>query len=132
MKKSQLPCARIYFNPRLLAAFTTLLVAVTLMSARASAQNVNVTATAGTASASYTTLKGAFDAINAGTHQGTITIGLSGNTTETDSATINATGSGSASYTSITITPTGGAARTISGTITKPLVILNGATNVVI
>ena len=41
-----------------------------------------------------TTLKGAFDAINRGTHQGTITIGISGNTTETAPAVINASGSG--------------------------------------
>ncbi len=37
----------------------------------------------GHSAASYTTLKGAFDAINAGTHQGVIGIGISGNTTET-------------------------------------------------
>ena len=33
-----------------------------------SAQNLSVTATLGTASGSFTTLKGAFDAVNAGTH----------------------------------------------------------------
>ena len=33
--------------------------------------------------ATYTTLKAAFDAVNAGTHTGTITLGISANTTET-------------------------------------------------
>src|SRR5712691_3631566 len=95
---------------------------------------VDVTATLGTGFASYTTVKGAFDAINAGTHKGTITIGLSGNTTETLPAVLNASGSGSASYTSIAMSPTGGAARTISGAITagSPLIDLNGADNVTI
>ncbi len=92
---------------------------------------VDVTATAGTAAASYPTLKGAFDAINAGTHQGVIGIGISANTTETASAVLNASG-GSSSYTSISIQPTGGAARSISGAITGNLIDLNGADNVTI
>src|SRR5580765_6655940 len=100
--------------------------------ASASFAQVDVTATAGTASASYTTLKGAFDAINAGAHQGTITIGLSGDTSEAASAVLNASGSGAASYATISISPTGGAARTISGSIAGPLIDLNGADNVTI
>ncbi|AWA28795.1 hypothetical protein HYN48_01095 [Flavobacterium magnum] len=97
----------------------------------ASAQ-VDVTASGGTSSANYTTLKGAFDAINAGTHTGTITIGISGNTTETATAVLNASGSGAASYASIAISPTGGAARTISGAIAggSPMIDLSGADNV--
>src|SRR6185295_6585085 len=111
----------------------SLLVLSLLVPARASAQ-VDVTATAGTLNASYTTLKGAFDAINLGTHQGTIGIGLSGSTTETAPAVLNASGSGGASYTTITINPTGGAARTISGAIAagSPLIDFNGADNVTI
>lgn len=99
----------------------------------ASAQ-VDVTATAGTLNASYTTLKGAFDAINAGTHQATITIGISGDTTETAPAVLSASGAGAAVYTTIGISPTGGAARTISGAIAagSPLIDLNGADNVTI
>ena len=54
---------------------------------------VDVTATAGTLTQSYTTLKGAFDAINAGAHQGTITIGISGNTIETATAVLNSNSS---------------------------------------
>ena len=93
---------------------------------------VNVSATAGTPAASYTTLKGAFDAINLGTHQGVIGIAISGDTTETASAVLNASGSGAAIYSSISVSPSGGAARSISGAIVagSPLIDLNGADNV--
>ena len=40
------------------------------------AQAVTLTATSGTASGSFTTLKGAFDAINKGTHKGDIVINI--------------------------------------------------------
>ncbi len=98
--------------------------------ASSSFAQVDVTATGGAANASYTTLKGAFDALNAGTHTGTITIGISGNTTETAAATLFASGVGSASYATIAISPTGGAARTITGALATPLIDLNGAKNV--
>lgn len=81
---------------------------------------------------SYTTLKDAFDAINAGTHTGAITISIVGDTTETAIASLNASGTGSASYTSIAISPSGGAARTISGTLASSLIDFNGADNVTI
>jgi len=93
---------------------------------------VDVTATSGTVSASYSTLEGAFDKINDGTHQGEITIDISGNTSETSAAILNASGSGSASYTSVGLQPSGGAARTISGSQTSYLIYLNGADNVTI
>lgn len=79
----------------------------------------------------YATLKDAFDAINAGTHTGALTVQIAGDTTETASASLNASGSGAASYTSVSITPTG--ARTISGSISGDgMIILNGADNVTI
>ena len=95
---------------------------------------VTLTATAGTATGSFTTLKGAFDEINSGTHTGDIVISLTANTTETAPAVLNVSGSGSASYTSLSIQPSGGAARTISGAIAtgSPLIDLNGADNVTI
>ena len=94
---------------------------------------VTVTATAGTTGPSpYSTLKDAFDAVNAGTHLGNITISLTGNTTETASAVLNASGTGSSSYTSLTIVPSGGAARTITGAIVGHLIDLDGADNVTI
>jgi len=105
-----------------------------LFGASSALAQVDVTASAGTPAASYTTLKGAFDAINAGTHQDIIGIGISGDTTETAPAVLNASGTGSSSYTSILINPTGGAARSISGAIIagSPLIDFSGADNVTI
>jgi hypothetical protein len=113
--------------------FATMLTLLLLSAGQVFAQ-VDVTASGGTASQSYTTLKLAFDAVNAGTHTGTIAMGISANTAETVSAVLNASGAGSASYTSIVISPTGGASRIISGAITagSPLVDLNGADNITI
>jgi hypothetical protein len=92
---------------------------------------VSVTATAGTTGPTvYTTLKAAFDAINAGTHTGSITVAITANTTETASAVLNASGTGSASYTAVLIRPTAGAS--ISGTVDGPMIDLNGAKNVTI
>lgn len=91
---------------------------------------VSVTATAGTTGPTpYTTLKGAFDAINAGTHQGAINISLSAGTTETATAALNASG-GTASYTSVNITAT--TPVTVTGSFTGAIIKLNGADNVTI
>lgn len=102
-----------------------------LLSFKAISQ-VSVTATAGTTGpTAYTTLKGAFDAVNAGTHQGTVTVTITGNTTETATASLNASGSGSASYTSLTVKPGTGATPTVSGSINSgPIVKLNRSSNV--
>lgn len=92
---------------------------------------VYVTSTTGTSPATYATLKTAFDAINAGTHKGTIAVTIYGNTTETSTAALNSSGSGSSSYTTVTIKPSG--LITVSGSIDGlPLVDLNGADNVTI
>ncbi len=104
-----------------------IIASIVLISSRAKAQ-VNVTPN----SINYTTLKAAFNAINAGTHTGAITISISGNTTETDSCVINATGTGSASYSSITMSPTGGAARTIQGNVNGNFIVFNGADTITI
>jgi hypothetical protein len=93
---------------------------------------ISLTATGGTLSGSYTTLGAAFTAINSGTHTGTISISVTGNTTEPVSAILNASGNGSASYTSIQIVPGGGASRTISGNIAGALIDLNGSDNITI
>ncbi|MEO8196260.1 MAG: Calx-beta domain-containing protein [Thermoanaerobaculia bacterium] len=93
---------------------------------------VTVTATAGTLGPTdYATLKLAFDAINAGTHQGAIAIDINGDTTETATASLNNSGAGAAVYTSVVITPSGGL-RTISGNIIGAIVKLNAADNVTI
>lgn len=93
---------------------------------------ISLTATAGTTSGSYTTLKGAFDAINAGTHTGTISISVTGSTTETAQAVLNSSGTVSASYTSVLIKPSSGTTATISGSISTSIIKLNGADNVTI
>lgn len=95
---------------------------------------VSVTATAGTTGpTAYTTLKGAFDAVNAGTHQGSVTISITGNTTETAAAILNASGSGSASYTAVTVKPGTGATPTVSGNLSSnALIRLNRSSNVTI
>ena len=103
---------------------------IVLFSYQNVAAQVDVTATAGTPAASYTTVKGAFDAINAGTHQGAIAISLTGNTTETASAVLNSGTVAPAAYTSVGITAT--VPVTISGTIVGAIIKLNGADNVTI
>jgi hypothetical protein len=79
----------------------------------------------------YTTLKAAFDNINLSSQEGNvIVISVTGNTTESASAVLNA-----GTWTSLTISPSGGVVRTISGNITgftAPLIGLNGADNVTI
>jgi hypothetical protein len=87
---------------------------------------ITVKATAGVLGPTdYSTVKGAFDAINAGTHQGLITIWVLGDTFETASAVLNASGTGASSFGALLMLPSG--ARTISGTLVAPLIDLNGA-----
>ena len=95
---------------------------------------VRVTATAGNMGpVDYPSVKAAFDAINAGTHQGAIDVAILSDTTEVAPAVLNASGAPS-SYTSVLVHPSGGAARTVSGAIVagSPLIDLNGADNVTI
>lgn len=92
---------------------------------------VSLTATAGTTTGTFTTLKGAFDAINAGTHQGAITINITANTTETASAVLNASG-GSSVYTSVLIKPAAGVNATITSADPVATIKFNGADNVTI
>ncbi|NIF04066.1 T9SS type A sorting domain-containing protein [Chryseobacterium sp. Tr-659] len=88
---------------------------------------VSVSATAGTTTGTYTTLKDAFDAVNAGTHQGAISISITGNTTETATASLNASG-GTTSYTSVVIKPATGVNATISGEVASaPLIKILGS-----
>ena len=83
--------------------------------------------------ADYATLKDAFDAINAGTHTGVINIGVCGDTTETASAVLNASGVGSCEL-HVGSDDAQPECRTISGAIVagSPLIDLNGADNVTI
>jgi hypothetical protein len=93
----------------------------------ANAQNVNVNPGGGT----YLTLKDAFDAINAGTHTGTITVDIALSTVETATASVNYSGLGAANYSSIVITTSNIAGVTVEGNFAAASIIrLVGADNV--
>lgn len=91
--------------------------------------------TVGTAGSDYATLKLAFDAVNAGTITGAVELQIIDNTTEPGTAGAvlyqsGYTGAGGLSnYTSIKIYPTA-TNKTITGSVSGPLITLNGATNV--
>lgn len=89
-----------------------------------------VTTTVGGVGADFNTLKEAFDAINNGTLTGSVIVQITGNTTETDSAYLNESGTGSANYNSILIYPT--VSSTITGNVNGKLIILNGSDKVTI
>lgn len=100
-----------------------------------SAQNITVNSTGGTLTQNYATLALATTAINAGTHTGVINIVVNSSTTETAQSTINFSGSGAASYTSLTIKPAVGVTATISSStlpVGAAILKLNGADNVTI
>ncbi len=92
----------------------------------------DVIKTVGASGADYSTLKLAFDDINAGTiNTGVITLQIIDNTTETSTAVLNASGSGNCSYTSVLIYPTV-SGKAVTGALNAPLIDLNGADNVTI
>ncbi len=96
------------------------------------AQNVNVTGSTGPSAGTYPTLKAAFDAINAGTHQGAITVTIVLNTTEAATAVLNSS-SVPSNYSSVTITAGGvGLPRIVTGNLPTAIVKLSGADNVTI
>jgi hypothetical protein len=102
------------------------------MAINAQLSNADAIKTVGPSGADYTTLKLAFDAINAGTINGAIILQIIGSTTETATAVLNASGSGSASYSSVNIYPVS-AGLSISGNLGNvPIIDLNGADNVTI
>lgn len=87
-------------------------------------QPVSVSATSGAQGPSlYNTLKDAFDALNNGTHTGSITVNIVGDCNETDSCVLKASGMGNANYTSVLVKPTG--ARTVSMNSNRALIRLN-------
>jgi hypothetical protein len=97
---------------------------------------ITVDATAGTASASYTTLNLALSAINSGVHQGNITVTVHQGTTETNACFIDSVGSsGGASYTSILIKPadTSTVTKEITTSVAANVLLeLKGADNVIV
>jgi len=91
----------------------------------ASAQTIRTVGTAG----NYTSLRTAFAAINNGTVQGEIILQIISSVADNTVATLNASGTGSANYSSITIYPTG-SGHTLSGSNNGPMFSFNGADNV--
>ncbi len=92
-----------------------------------SAQNVNV-AGALVGNGSYATLGDAFTAINGGAQTGaSIVVTVVGNTTEPATASLS-----QGAWVTLSITPAGGAARTISGAVVGPLVEFNSADRVLV
>jgi len=84
------------------------------------------------AGSAYSTLKAAFDAINDGDHNGDILVRINESTTETTKAVLNASGTGSASYSSVTIHPAKNGI-TVSGNINNDyLVDIRNATDATI
>ncbi len=96
---------------------------------------VNVSASGGTGSGSYTTLNAAFTAINAGTHQGVINIAITGNTTEPTTPVPLLKSASPSSYSSINIYPSGGNFIINSASVpttSRGIIELHGADNVTI
>jgi hypothetical protein len=77
----------------------------------------------------YATLASAFTDVNNGTLTGSIEFQVISNTTETTTAALNASGTGSSNYSSIVIYPTV-ANVAISGNLAAPLILFDGADNV--
>jgi hypothetical protein len=93
---------------------------------------VQVTATAGTAAADYTSLKLALDAINAGTHQGVVEVKIATSLSDNQSAILYQSGYNStSSYTSLAIYPTA-TNLVYDASLAGVLLDLNGADNVTI
>lgn len=103
---------------------------------RLHAQQVSVTASAGTASATYSTLKQAIDSINSGGHQGNIVITLNSSTVDTVAISLDSNGRGGVtSYSSIIIRPadTATVEKVVSGAVSgTALFTLQGADHVTI
>ncbi|MFZ4581801.1 MAG: T9SS type A sorting domain-containing protein [Paludibacter sp.] len=90
---------------------------------------INETRTVGNTGANYATLKAAFDAINAGTLTGNVTLRIIANTTETSTAVLNASGTGSSNFTTLSIFPTI-SGLSITGNLAAPIIDFDGADNV--
>ncbi len=101
-----------------------------LLGTAASAQ-VEVNASSGIENETYTTVKGAFDAINAGTHKGVINITITANTSENATAVLNRS-NGSSNFTSLVLKPATGVTPTITNAATAGAVLRILGSNVTI
>lgn len=114
--------------------FFTLLSLSSVLLCGISTAQVSVTATGGTPGpTTYVDFITAFTAINNGTHTGSITVSATASFSQSTTAILNASGTGSASYTAIVIKPGTGASPVITNTTDNTAAIkLNGADNVTI
>nr|MBA3899891.1 hypothetical protein [Bacteroidota bacterium] len=112
------------------------LIALIIFGFSSSFAQVVITSTAGTTSPSnYLTLNAAFTAINAGTHQGSIDISVTGNTTEPATPVPLLMSAAPSNYSSILIKPSGGnwiINSAAAPTASRGIIELNGADNVTI
>ena len=99
-----------------------------IISMSINSQTIRTVGTAG----NYASLTAAFAAINSGTITGAIELQIISSYTVATTATLNASGSGSASYTSISIYPTGVGGYSIQHNIAGSGISLLGADNVTI
>lgn len=113
-----------------------LLVSLFTLSGNYLSAQVTLTATAGTTTGSYSTLKTAIDNVNLGTHQGNIVIKIHTNTTEASGIVLVESGNVSgASYTNLSIAPadTATVAKVVSFAVSgSALLTLDNADNVTI
>ena len=93
---------------------------------------ISVNSSGGTSTATYPRLKEAFDAINAGTHQGDIVIGVNDNSCEYSTCVLYQSGYGGVSnYTSVLLYPTIDSV-SVFGNLAAPLIDFNGAKNAIV
>ena len=124
---------RKYYSSRLLNLKHQLLLWLMIFGVFSTKAQVSVTATAGVATGTYTTVSQAFDSINRGRHQGVIDITITANTTEPGAPVALLKPNVSGGYTSVTIRPQG--VRTIglsSLNVNRGIIELFGARDVTI
>jgi len=99
---------------------------LSLLLATAAFAQVDVNASSGTETATYTTVKAAFDAINAGTHQGVINITITANTSETGTSFLNRS-TGTSGFASVTLKPAAATTPSITNTAAGPVFRILGS-----
>lgn len=87
---------------------------------------ISISATSGESAGFYNTLKETFDAINAGTHKGSITVKINKNLVETATAVLYGSG-GNSDYTGVSIYPIRSGISITGDIAGAPLIELNGA-----
>lgn len=122
---------RKYYSDRLLNYKNQLVLWLMIMSFVYSQAQVSLTASAGTATGSYTTVSAAFAAINAGTHQGAVVLTITANTTEPFAPTSLLKPAAGGGYSSVKIVPQGNVTIGLSSlNVNRGIIEFFGAQNV--